>query len=122
MTDMKETEDTKEEVFPTHEEIEKLAYALYLTHRAAGREDSDSAALDDWLIAEQQLCYTLSERVNGVYRADVRYPETFINSVIPEDMAFVEPQEINPLREVSQSEPFPKSYSLPRKCEHRRSC
>ena len=62
MTDMKETEDTKEEVFPTHEEIEKLAYALYLTHRAAGREDSDIAALDDWLIAEQQL---LDERRIG---------------------------------------------------------
>jgi hypothetical protein len=60
MADLKE--DTKEEVFPTHEEIEKRAYELYLTHRAAGREDSYEGAVEDWLIAEQQLIHELSIR------------------------------------------------------------
>lgn len=56
MADVKESESNKEG-FPTHDEIEKRAYELYLRHRAAGREDSNVGALDDWLIAEQQLIH-----------------------------------------------------------------
>jgi hypothetical protein len=38
----------RERDFPTHEEIEKRAYEIYLTRRYAD-------ALEDWLTAEEQL-------------------------------------------------------------------
>jgi hypothetical protein len=48
MEDIRELENTKESL-PTHEEIEKRAYDLYLK---GGREGT---AIEYWLIAEEEL-------------------------------------------------------------------
>jgi Protein of unknown function (DUF2934) len=49
MTQIRELEDINEEQL-VHEQIEKRAYEIYLQHNG-----EEGHALEDWLIAEQEL-------------------------------------------------------------------
>ena len=56
MTQNRELEDTNEEQL-THEQIEKRAYEIYLQHNG-----EEGHALEDWLIAEQELTQERAKR------------------------------------------------------------
>lgn len=53
MTDIRKLDGTRED-FPTHDEIERCAYGLYLRRLGEGHAHSHTA-VDDWLTAEEQL-------------------------------------------------------------------
>ena len=53
---MTQIEDTNEEQL-THEQIEKRAYEIYLQHNG-----EEGHALEDWLIAEQELTQERAKR------------------------------------------------------------
>jgi len=63
----REIKATKEQ-FPTHDEIKKRAYELYLKHG-----DQPGHDIEDWLTAEQQLQQELTTAGGGV---DTSLPES----------------------------------------------